>query len=88
MFHQKQIEIDRPLRTNDIATIVSVANEFKSEIHLRKLNKQVNLKSSLGVFSLRLTKNDQITVIAHGPDSEQAISTLTRFFISEPNGVR
>lgn len=82
MFYQKEVEINRPLRSNDIATIVSVANGFQSEIHLRKGNKQVNLKSSLGVYSLRLTKNDMVTIIAHGNDGEIAIAELVRFFYS------
>lgn len=82
MLFQKEIEINRPLKTNDIATIVSVANEFHSEIHIRKGNKQVNLKSSLGVYSLRLTKSDKILLIAHGNDGEEAITELVRFFVA------
>jgi phosphotransferase system HPr (HPr) family protein len=80
MLHQKQFKISRQLRNNDIATIISVANEFQSEIHIRKENKQVNLKSSLGVYSLMLAKNDQITLIAHGIDAEKALEALYRFF--------
>ncbi len=84
MFFQKEVVVSRPLRTNDIATIVSVANGYQSEIHIRKGNKQVNLKSSLGVYSLRLIKNDTITLIAHGNDGERAIAELNRFFEAEP----
>ncbi len=87
MFYQKDVEINRPLRTNDIATIVSVANGFQSEIHIRKGNKQVNLKSSLGVYSLRLTKNDAVTLIAHGSDGDAAISELDRFFVADHSNV-
>lgn len=87
MFYQKEIEINRPLRTNDIATIVSVANGFQSEIHIRKGNKQVNLKSSLGVYSLRLTKNDTVTIIAHGGDGAEAITELDRFFVADHTSV-
>lgn len=83
MFHQKEVTIDRPLRSNDIATIVSVSNEFQSEIHIRKENKQVNLKSTLGVFSLRLAKNDRIVIICHGPDSEEALRTVVSYFVAE-----
>lgn len=84
MLYQKEIEINRTLRPNDIATIVSVANGFQSEIHIRKANKQVNLKSSLGVYSLQLVKHDKITLIAHGNDCYEAIHELDRFFIADP----
>lgn len=80
MLHQKEVMIERPLRSNDIATIVSVSNEFQSEIHIRKENKQVNLKSSLGVSVLRLAKNDEVTIICHGPDSEEALRIVARYF--------
>lgn len=83
MFYQKEIEINRPLRSNDIATIISVANGFQAELHVRKGNKQVNLKSTLGVYSLRLTKHDKIALIAHGNDGEAAIAEVGRFFIAE-----
>ncbi|MBE3554828.1 MAG: HPr family phosphocarrier protein [Thermicanus sp.] len=83
MVHQKEITVDRPLGSNDIATIVSVSNEFQSEIHIRKENKQVNLKSHLGVYSLRLAKNDEVTIICHGPDSEVALNTVVRYFMDE-----
>lgn len=83
MFYQKEVEISRSLRPNDVATIVSVANGFQSEIHIRKGNKQVNLKSSLGVYSLRLAKGDRITIIAHGQDGDRAIEEMDRFFLDE-----
>lgn len=55
---------------------IQKANEYKSSIWVEKDEKKVNAKSLLGVLSLGVTKGVSITIIAEGPDEEQAVNEL------------
>lgn len=56
--------------------LVSTASQFNSEIKLAYKEKQVNLKSIMGVMSLGIPSGAEITVIAEGEDGEAAIQKL------------
>lgn len=55
---------------------IQKSSEFKSSIWVEKNNRKVNAKSLLGVLSLGITKGTEITVIADGPDEEEAVEAL------------
>ena len=55
---------------------IQKANEFKSVIWVEKDDRRVNAKSLLGVLSLGIVKGTTISIIADGPDEEQAVETL------------
>ncbi len=55
---------------------VKVANEFKSNIEVKANNMTKNGKSIMGLMSLGLSKDSEITVIANGEDAEAALNKL------------
>lgn len=55
---------------------IQKANSFKSSIWVVKGDCRVNAKSLLGVLSLGIVKDTVITLVADGPDEEQAIEEL------------
>ena len=55
---------------------IQKANEFKSTIWVEMDDRRVNAKSLLGVLSLGVIKDSEITLIANGPDEEAAIAAL------------
>ena len=55
---------------------IQKANEFKSSIWVESEDRKVNAKSLLGVLSLGITKGLTITIIADGPDEENAVNNL------------
>lgn len=60
------------------ATIfVQKANTFKCELILSYLGTDVNLKSIMGVLSLGVMPNSEITIKAEGIDEKEAISALS-----------
>ncbi len=59
------------------------ANEFKSGIWIEKEERKVNAKSLLGVLSLGIVKGTAISIIADGPDEEEAIQVLTELINSD-----
>ena len=55
---------------------IQKANQFKSTIWVEKGARRVNAKSLLGVLSLAVTKDTDITIIADGPDENAAVDGL------------
>ncbi|MBE7039783.1 MAG: HPr family phosphocarrier protein [Ruminococcaceae bacterium] len=56
---------------------IQKSSEFKCSIWVEKNNRKVNAKSLLGVLSLGITKGTEITIIADGPDEQEALEALT-----------
>lgn len=56
---------------------IQKANSYKSEIKIEKDDRRVNAKSLLGVLSLGIIKGMTVTLIADGPDEEEALDGLS-----------
>ncbi len=65
------------LHARPATAFVQKANEFKSSIWIEKDERHVNAKSLLGVLSMGITHNTEITIIADGSDEENALAVLT-----------
>lgn len=61
---------------------IQKANEYKSSIWVEKDERRVNAKSLLGVLSLGITKGLNISIIAEGPDEEEAVGALSELITS------
>lgn len=62
---------------------IQKANEFKSSIWIEVEERRVNAKSLLGVLSLGIVKGTEITLIANGPDEEEAVEALAALLASD-----
>ena len=62
---------------------IQKANEFKSSIWVEFEERRVNAKSLLGVLSLGIVKGTEITLIANGPDEEEAVEALATLLASD-----
>ena len=56
--------------------IVQKASEYESDMVLRYSNKEVDLKSILGIMSLAVLDGAEIEIEARGADAEEAIAAL------------
>ncbi|AWI12006.1 MULTISPECIES: phosphocarrier protein HPr [Bacillaceae] len=63
--------------------LVQAAGKFESEISLQYKEKKVNLKSIMGVMSLGIGKDADITIIVDGNDEELAMNELTEVITKE-----
>ncbi|MCR5300276.1 MAG: HPr family phosphocarrier protein [Erysipelotrichaceae bacterium] len=60
------------------ATIsVNIANRFKSQVSITYDDHTVNMKSILGVMSLGIPSQAEITITCEGEDEELAIETIS-----------
>lgn len=64
------------LHNKQVAYFVQKANEFKSIIWLESENRKMNAKSLLGIVSLGIVTDAKVTLIATGPDEEEAVNAL------------
>ena len=75
----KNIQVNNQvgLHARPATFFIQKSSEFKCGIWVEKNERRVNAKSLLGVLSLGITKGTEITVIADGPDEEEALEALT-----------
>lgn len=65
------------LHARPATALVQLANRFKgTEILLRKGEKEVNLRSMLGIMSLGATGGETITFRCSGPQETEAMAAL------------
>ena len=57
---------------------IQKANSFKSSIWVEKEDRRVNAKSLLGVLSLGIVKGMTVSLVADGPDEEEALEALVQ----------
>ena len=62
-----------------VAILVQVASQYNSRIHFVCGNKKVNAKSIMGMMTLPLDNDDEITIEAEGSDEEAAVKAITVF---------
>ena len=56
--------------------LVQAASKFSSDVNLEYNGKTVNLKSIMGVMSLGIPTQSEITISCEGEDEETAITTI------------
>ena len=68
---------DTGIHARPATLLVQSASKFNSEITLQYQDKSVNLKSIMGVMSLGVGKDADVTISAEGADEADAIAALT-----------
>ncbi len=73
------INLENGLEARPIAMLVQVASQHESTVYLESDGKKVNAKSIMGMMSLSLVNNEQVTVIADGSDEAAAVESIEKF---------
>ncbi|KRN44321.1 phosphocarrier protein HPr [Limosilactobacillus ingluviei] len=63
--------------------LVQTASKFASDITLTYNGKSVNLKSIMGVMSLGVGQNADVTISADGDDEAEAIAAIAETMVKE-----
>lgn len=80
------ITSDEGLHARPAAKLVASVSSFASDVKLEFKDKQVNMKSIMGVMSLGISKGKEIKVIADGADEERVIETVDELMKNESLG--
>ncbi|MGL5884501.1 phosphocarrier protein HPr [Lactobacillus mellis] len=63
--------------------LVQTASKFSSDINLEYSGKTVNLKSIMGVMSLGVGQNADVTITAEGDDASDAMTAISETMTKE-----
>ena len=77
------IQNNHGLHARPATFFVQKAHSYKSSIWVEKEDCRVSAKSLLGVLSLGIIKGTTITLIADGPDENEAIEGLVQLIEKE-----
>ncbi|WP_432558329.1 phosphoenolpyruvate--protein phosphotransferase [Granulicoccus sp. GXG6511] len=66
------------LHARPAATLVALAKTFTSDVRLRHGEDSANAKSIMALMGLALARGDKLTVTAHGPDADRAVTEIAR----------
>lgn len=64
------------LHARPATVAVNAASKFKSEVKVSYKGRSVNMKSIMGVMSLGIPTQSEITVSCEGEDEDEAIKTI------------
>lgn len=80
----REVEVQNQvgLHARPATFFIQKANTFDSGIWVEKDERKVNAKSLLGILSLGITKGVTISIIANGPDEEEAVDSLVDLVMS------
>lgn len=73
------VNIPKGLDARPVALLVQVASQYESSIYLEIQEKKVNAKSIMGMMSLALAEGEEITIIANGPDEQDAVNAIDKY---------
>lgn len=73
------IKLEQGLEARPVAMLVQVASKHSSSVYLEAEGKKVNAKSIMGMMSLGLDSGEMVTVIADGPDEEEAVENMADY---------
>lgn len=74
------------LHARPATALVNKASNFNSELQIDYKGKTVNLKSIMGVMSLGIKQNEEITVTAEGEDAAEALTAIEETIVAEGLG--
>ena len=84
MYTEKSVvKCESGLHNRQATFFIQKANEFRSSIWIEVDDRKINAKSLLGVLSMGITKGTRISIIAEGPDEEEAVKALTEMLVKE-----
>lgn len=62
-----------------VAVLVQKASQYESKVYIQAGDKKINAKSIMGMMSLGLTQDSEVTVFAEGTDEQDAVNELVKY---------
>ena len=73
------IKCDDGLDARPIALLVQEESQYESRVFIEIGNKKINAKSIMGMMSLKIKGEENLTVITEGADEEAAAKGIEKF---------
>lgn len=75
----KNLKISSSIDARNVALLVQMASKFTSNIRMKINEKDVNVKSIMGLIALGELDGKDINIIADGEDEERALKEISEF---------
>ena len=75
---QTTVKCEAGLHNRQATYFIQKANEYKSSLWLEMGDRRINAKSLLGVLSMGVVQDSDVTLITDGPDEEEAVEELAK----------
>lgn len=62
-----------------VAVLVQKASQYESKVYIQSGDKKINAKSIMGMMSLGLAQDSEVTVFADGADEQDAVNELVSY---------
>lgn len=62
-----------------VAVLVQKASQYESKVYIQSGDKKINAKSIMGMMSLGLVQDTEVTVFAEGEDAQAAVDELVSY---------
>lgn len=62
-----------------VAVLVQKASQYESKVYIQAGEKKINAKSIMGMMSLGLTQDEEVTISAEGEDEALAVANLVDY---------
>ena len=72
------IQLPSGLEARPVAMLVQVASQYESAIYVQSEQRRVNAKSIMGLVSLGMLKDEEVSLQAEGPDEQDAVNELAK----------
>lgn len=74
-----KINLAADAEARPVAVLVQKASQFDSKVYIISNDKKINAKSIMGMMSLGLVQNDEVTISAEGEDESSAVNDLAQY---------
>jgi phosphocarrier protein len=75
-----KVKNETGLHARPASLFVKLAKNFDATVEVKKGEKKINGKSMLALLSMSIVKDDEIELIIHGEDEENALEALEDLF--------
>lgn len=74
-----KVNLVKDAEARPVAVLVQTASQFDSKLYIKLEDKNINAKSIMGMMSIGLTQDSEVTVTAEGDDEEKALETIVNY---------
>lgn len=74
-----KVNLAEDAEARPVAVLVQKASQFESKVYIHADDKKINAKSIMGMMSLGLAQDEEITISAEGTDEESAVAALVEY---------
>ncbi|MDE6759929.1 MAG: HPr family phosphocarrier protein [Lachnospiraceae bacterium] len=62
-----------------VAVLVQKASQYESRVYIQAGDKKINAKSIMGMMSLGLNQDEEVTISAEGEDESMAVANIVDY---------